>query len=348
MTNNYSDFKGLVNEIRIEHLQYSCIYDALANALEDIDTSAVPVCLHIVGDTRTGKSCVVRDFLSDHKRSSSKRVNQTSVVYAIAPPKATVKGVLSQLLKGLGDPYWSKGTLASMEGRLHLLLEKVSCRMIVIDEFQHLCDKGQRKALYLTSDFLKTLIEDKSWGLIAVGLPSSTAVITTNPQLAGRFDATLTMPVFDWRDTGFRKQFKGLLAAFQKQLKPFHLPDLSEDMNAFRMCMASAGRVGLVAKILDRAVKSAIRKKTHRIPLEDLQLAFDTSVWFAPDFPVANGPFNADMTLHKNDVTVGSVLELAAKELYEDNSEAVEVVTDDATPETETKKKIEKNVRAAL
>lgn len=340
-TNVMLQYKSLVASIRIDHVSYTAILDRLIEAIDEVGFAPVPTCLHLIGETRTGKSSVVKDFLDRYRVSTKNAENQQSVVVATAPPKATVKSLLEQLLKGLGDPHWSRGTESNMADRLHTMLRSVSCRMIVIDEFQHLCDKGQQKRLALTSDFLKALVEENAWGLVAVGLPSSASVINANAQLAGRFDATLKMPLFDWRDPALKKQFKAILISFGKQLAPFELPDFKNDENALRMYLATSGRLGLVAKLIDRAVQNAIRKSTYKIRHEDLEVAFQGAIWYAQRFPIADGPFGADLALYPSMEVIGQVLDIATEDLYEDNSGTVTVIKTNTpkVPEAKVPKK---------
>src|SRR5690606_19134590 len=120
---------------------------------------------------------VVRELLETHVPTRVDGTLIRSVVYAVAPAKATVKSLLESLLRGLGDPYWSRGSLGTMTQRLYTLLEAVQCRMIILDEFQHLCDKGQKQSLHMLADWLKVLIEERKYGLVAVGLPTAASVV---------------------------------------------------------------------------------------------------------------------------------------------------------------------------
>lgn len=317
--------KGLVNSIRIDHAAYKGIFERLVEACDDVGSSATPICLHIAGESRTGKSCVVNEFLGKYRPTRGKEGLQQTVVYAVAPENATVKALLHQLLYGLKDPYWARGSVANMSQRLLLLLEGVGCRLIILDELQHLCDKGQNILLKHAADWLKTLVESKKWGLVAVGMPESASVIQRNVQLAWRFDATMTMPLFDWADASSRKQFKGILKAFVDALKPFELPRLDSDEMGLRTYLATNGRVGIFAKIMDQAVNAAIRRRSTQIRTEDLAVAFEKSVWYASRFPLAGGPFRADIDLCRQDAVAVQVAELAKQEVYEDNSATVSI-----------------------
>lgn len=328
--------KQLVGTIRIEHSAYEEIYDQLSEAYDDLDgvpgEAAVPACLMVIGETRAGKSCVVRDFMSRHLPKRTKEGVRQAVVYATAPSKGTVKALLEQLLKALGDPNWAHGSESNMTKRLLKLLKGVGCRMIILDEFQHLADKGQKRRLSGTADWLKELVEGKEWALVAVGLHESVAVINANRQLVSRFDVPLVMPIFDWRDNHSRRQFKGVLVAFAKQLTPFELPGLGSNEMALRMYLATSGRMGLFVKLMDRAVKTAIRVGTTKIRLEDLDAAFRRAIWYAPDFPLKDGPFFSDILLCEADGVLDGVAAIGAQDSYGDVSGTVVVEVPSTKP----------------
>jgi len=173
---------------------------------------------------------------------------------------------------------------------------------------------------------LKNLLECNAWGLVAVGMPNSSRVIDADAQLAGRFDPTLTMPLFDWRDARMQLEFQGVLRAFMLQLVPFELPDFSHPDNAFRMYLATSGRLGLLAKLIDRAVKRAIERQSTRIEMKHLEAAFRESIWYAPRFPIVDGPFLARLEPCQAATHVQTVLDLSTHDVYEDNSATVQII----------------------
>lgn len=309
-------YRDVVKTLRVEHDAYKEVMEELKAAYDDIGLSATDVCLIVLGDPRTGKSSLAIDMLNEHvvKRSAENVVR--NVVYAVAPKPATVKALLECLLKGLGDPHWNRGTVSNMTQRLYTLLKAAECRMIILDEFQHLCATdeldntgGEKKGAArrptrpsgdvqrqkTTADWLKVLLETTGLGFVAVGLPHAMSVIHTNRQLSGRFDPPLRLPVFDWCEGASKAQFLGILRQFQKGLKPFQFPQFDSEEMGLRMYLASAGRIGLLAKLLDRAVRNAIRANNVLIRLEDLDKAYQASIWSAPLFPVKGGPILANL-----------------------------------------------------
>ena len=330
-----SKYIGIVANVRIDHRAYSDAVNELKAAYDSVGKTSSPVCLLITGESRTGKSSVVRELLESHVPSKIDDQVIRTVVYAVAPAKATVKSLLESLLKGLGDPHWSRGTESNMTQRLYTLLDAVQCRMIILDEFQHLCDKGQIKKLDFISDWLKVLLESKKYGLVAVGLPAAASVVHNHSQLTGRFDDELRLPLFNWQNAESVAQFRAILQQFQKELSPFEFPQLSSREMAMRFYLASAGRIGLVAKLLERAVHDAIRAGRLEVSTDDLSRAYKRCIWSARLFPVAGGPFGAELDGLTAAGVQDAVLSNAAMEAVADTSASVEVVRNGArSPKT--------------
>lgn len=329
---------GIVDRVRVEHDAYADILEEIGAAFRAVGTSASPVGLLVTGESRTGKSSVVRDFLEGHLPRQQDNQVIRNVVYAVVPAKASVKSLLESLLRGLGDPLWSRGTESNMTHRLFTQLDAVQCRMIILDEFQHLCDKGQKKQLDLLADWIKVLMESRQYGVIAVGLPIAASVVNTHPQLRNRFDDGLRLPLFDWQDTASVSQFRGILLQFERQLAPFELPALTGQEMAFRMYLASAGRIGLIAKLLDRAVADAIRNSTLVIDLPALARAYARAIWSASRFPVEGGPFGAEIEKLALGIVREQVLAMAKMEQVADTSAEVTVFGNASPNESATTK----------
>ena len=265
-------YRDVVQTLRVEHAAYTELMEELKAAYDDIGLSAVDVCLIVLGEPRTGKSSVATDMLDDRVTKQSADSVIRNVVYAVAPSPATVKSLLECLLYGLGDPHWNRGTVSSMTQRLYTLLKAAKCRMIILDEFQHLCaadgsdsesapgaaevrrprrSSGAVQQQKATADWLKVLLETTGIGFVAIGLPHAASVIQSNRQLSGRFDPPLRLPVFDWYEDASRAQFLGILQQFQEELEPFQFPPFDSDarsrrssvpLRSLRRCQRPAGR----------------------------------------------------------------------------------------------------------
>lgn len=284
-----------VAQILVNTPSFNLIQECLQEALDEAGTTATPSCKHIYGRPRTGRSFALTDFESRFPPRREPCGLKKEVIYVLTPPGGTLKSLMSELLRNLGDPGYSSGTAESMRSRVNKQLSAVECRLIILDEFQHLVDKGQQSRLQSTIDWLKALVESKKISLVAVGLPGSISIIARDSQLRDRFDASISIDPYSWFDTSSRQNFRGLLQAIQKKLEPFETVDLASREIAHRLLLASSGRIGLLARIFDRAVKTAARQGRLQIRLEDLDAAYRIAVWSAPYCKVPGGPFFAEL-----------------------------------------------------
>lgn len=288
--------RDLVARVRITHPAYELASTEIARAFNSVGDTDFPLCLQILGPSRAGKTCVVKDFISSVPPSRGSEGLLIPVVYARIPPKGTTMALLENILRAVGDPYWYRGSESNKLARVLLQLEKCECKMLVLDEFQHLCDKGQNVTLKRTTDNLKALVEPNKWALVASGLSESRRVIDSDPQLEGRFDAEVEIPRFDWLDSTLNSQFRGVIASFEASLSPFDFPSFSDDSIALRIYLATGGLMGLIVKLLHRAIEDAIRDDRLAINLKHLEQAFRRSIRTAARIDPGDGPFECKLT----------------------------------------------------
>lgn len=338
----------IVKKISIDTPTFAGIQRTLQRTYHEHSSTSTPACKHIVGHSRTGKSFAAREFESRFPPERTPEGLRKEVIYVQAPVKGTIKGLMEALLEALGDPLWMSGTYSNMLSRLLNLLEKAQTKMIILDEFQHLCDKGQRATLTGATDWLKALVERNTFSLVCVGLPSSRAIIFKSEQLRNRFDSTLEVPVYDWMDAQSRRVFRSVLRAMQQQLAPFELPDMSTPEMALRMFIACGGRIGLLSKILDRAVKDAIWEGRTAIRIEDLADAFSVAVWFADSIPMQGGPFLGSLDLNAAQELCTRSMKLSSEVPHEEDDLQTHMGTLTESTKSMTKSRVKREVARAL
>lgn len=282
---------NILSRVRIPHPAYELALDELQHCYDSVGKTDFPQCLHLVGPSRAGKTCVINEFRKKYPTVRNDDGLHMPIVYAEIPPTGTIAGVLENILQALGDPAWARGSLTNKLSRVKVGLEECGCRMVVLDELQHLADKGQNLRLKQTRDWLKAMVGSNHWALVVCGLDTSRAVIAQDAQLKCRFDAPVDIPRFEWTDNALYSQFLGVLGGFQDGLAPFSFPDMQDEMIALRFYLASGGLIGLVVKLLQRAIENAIRENRTAIGLPELEVAFRRAIHFASVIPVDQGPF---------------------------------------------------------
>jgi hypothetical protein len=208
-----------------------------------------------------------------------------------------VNGLVEVMLRALNDPKFDKGTEQARTGRLETLMRGAGTRMVMIDEFQHFYDKGSHRVMHHVADWLKIIVDDTKVALVVAGLPSCSAVLDQNEQLAGRFLCPIRMPRFDWKIDAHREEFVGILGAFHESLaQNFELPAFDSYDMAFRCYCGTGGLIGYLTKFLRQAVWNAIDESRTRITLEHLVQAHDQSVWSRDGLSDVASPFRRGFT----------------------------------------------------
>ena len=183
------------------------------------------------------------------------------------------------LLAKLGDPIPSKGTNSSKTERLIRLIEACGVEMVILDELQHVHDRGQSPTIYKVADWIKNLVDRISRPVILVGLPRARVLVDTNEQLRRRFGASLALDRMnldtDSNVTEFVELASGLVDALPVQCNL----DLTSDTDIERLYYASDGRIGHIVSLLYRALMLVFHSKGRVIDKAVLERAFFEQIW---------------------------------------------------------------------
>lgn len=297
MNQNYN----VVENILVPHSAFERATKRILQCIRAVESSSEPICLAIIGESRTGKTRILEYVESQYPRFRTEEGMNIPILRMTIPAKPTIKGLAEEILMALGDPKPSKGTVRNMTGRIITLLGETKTLCIIVDEFQHFFNKEQRKVMHDVADWFKVLVDKCGVVLVTSGLDSSQSVLNLNEQLAGRFMAPICIPRYDWKDETSRNEFISILDAFRVGLTDFDMPDLSTDEMAFRFHCASGGLLGYVAKVLRQATWIAIDNKTTQITLQDLALAYEESIYSDLKKLNLRNPFGHGFTLQASE-----------------------------------------------
>jgi len=271
---NWKELRSTMNQILIHHESFDYALNMVRQCFAGADAGSGPVGLSITCAARSGKSEVAIQFRAEYPESRDEGGRRIPVLYYKVPSKPTVKGLAEGLLQALGDPKSDRGTEIAKTRRLKLLLREVGTLLLILDEFQHFVDKTSERIQMEAADWLKVLIDDTGINLVVIGLPYGLQVIRQNEQLRGRFLSNVEIKRFDWKDNDERKEFIRVITKLHQELSAFDIPVLHTDEMAFRIYCASGGLMGYIVKILRQAIWNAADRKTTRITLEDLEIAY--------------------------------------------------------------------------
>jgi hypothetical protein len=290
----------IVENILVPHSAFEKALARLEQCFNYADGATEPMCVAVLGESRTGKSRVIEEFYTRHLPWRTAEGMVRPVVRLRTPPKPTVKGLADLMLTALGEKHDIGGTEQKKTAQIKRLLRSCGTRAVVVEEFNHFVDTASGKVAFHATDWLKDIADARNIMLCVSGLETCRKAISLNEQLAGRFSKPLIMPRFNWRNSKDRNEFRAILRTFEEALRSqYDLPDLSSEEMAFRFFCATGGVIGYVTKLLREVVLAAIRDNRTVIKLADLAEADEQAGWgnstielgakpFCPEFSVTS------------------------------------------------------------
>lgn len=174
--------------------------------------------------------------------------------------------VYGRVMETLDIPYSARMTTTAREVQVLHLLRRVSCVLLVLDEFQDVLqgnDREQRRAL----DAVKLLMNEVNLPILALGTDKAGRALQSDEHLAARF-RHMALPV--WKKN---EDLVAMLKAVHMQL-PLRKPSslISEEVIQ-RILKHSNGILGLIMNLIQDAAVHAIIEGKEFIDVKMIDLA---------------------------------------------------------------------------
>lgn len=247
-----------------------------------------PEGLAIVGETGTGKTTLLSRFAKSYPRKQHPEFTEVPVLYASVPARCTIKRLSGLLLQALGSKFWNCGDEEDRTYQLKVLLRGCHVRVILLDEVNHLGDRGAARTHYEVGDWIKQLATETCVPIVLAGTPTAAVLWQTNEQLADRYEVVTLKTLSVAPDRA--REFRGVLKAYGQLLSDLQVLDLTEPEAAKQMAFATGGRLRDIRKLLVRAVELAEADKTLEISKATLRRAFELVIY--EEAPEERNPFH--------------------------------------------------------
>lgn len=235
----------------VNHARFVTVRTAIQQAVERA-RQGDPQILPVVGPTRVGKSKLLTRFADSLPLPMpAAALKSRKVVFVMTPKHLTGRAVVDACLLGIGmRPELYSNHVAATQAFIRAA-NKHSTELIIFDETQHMLERGTSTRQRDAADLLKGIFDQTSASLVLAGLPTLMGLFQHNEQLADRSRRAVEFyPYFwegqDYRD--FRSALAGALGFFADN--GWQTPSAADADFARRMYVATAGRYGLINKIL--------------------------------------------------------------------------------------------------
>lgn len=248
-----------------------------------------PESVAIVGVTGTGKTALLTKYYSRHPRIEHEEYTEVPVLYAEIPAKCTIKKLVTILLRAIDSPFPVAGDEEDRTHQLITLVRQCKVRLIILDEINHLVDRGTKISHYFVGDWIKQLITKTHVPVVLAGTPRVRDLLETNEQLASRFAETISIASLSAEKDAINS-IGTALATFGQMLGdipsiPF---EVVETQRLF--VFACGGRLRSLARLFTRAVE--IGGTAVGVNFDSLAQAFEQVIY--DKCPQGRNPFRDD------------------------------------------------------
>jgi type II secretory pathway predicted ATPase ExeA len=221
--------------------------------------------LLLVGDTGSGKTSILKQFLHQHKEYSRQGDGQLirPVLFLQTPQEPDERIFYEKILSALGVPWAKKDRTSFKQQQVIHNIRNMEVKLFIIDELQHiLAGNTSKQRLFL--NVIKYLSNELQISFVGAGIRSALNAVQHDEQLENRFEPFI---LENWKKD---MEFLRLLASFERVLPLKNPSKLTQDKITYKLLAMSHGYIGDISNILKKAAVVAIEENIERINLDIL------------------------------------------------------------------------------
>ena len=275
---------SIANNVRNTFIRLPQVVRVLDRAEQLIQTDwsgLEPDPLVILGDTGVGKSTLLLHLLRKYPRVEHETFSEIPLLYLEVPARSTIPRLCGEMLRVIGLPFQIAGD--DGETALITLIKACKIKLVVLDELNHLVERGRSRTHYNVGDWVKQISHKAGASFLLSGTPAAGKLLTTNEQLGDRFAEVIHMRPLAG------EALRAALKVFQTNLKGIDCVDFSSPAASKALGLATEGRLRAIRRLLIRAVEIGLKRSTPKIDMDVLAQAFLEVIY--PDAPDARSPF---------------------------------------------------------
>lgn len=253
-----------------------------------------PMHLRLLGQSGLGKSFLLNKYVEAFPKTQTKKGVHVPVALVTISSAPTVKGIYGAFLGSLG----LAGVIGSVEALRHralVLCNACQVELLLIDELNHVTDRGQIRTREAVGDALKEMLDALNRPTVFAGASRSLAIFDTNMQLRSRVLASFTLRPFNLN--GRFDDLRGFIEALSTgEIDEMSVSWLSSPEVASRIFFATDGIHRTVSSFL-ASIHTAVR--TEKCALDYVLLARLFTKYLWEKAPPALNPFHQSFPMRR-------------------------------------------------
>lgn len=243
--------------------------------------------LVVLEATFAGKTSAARMFKRMVERHLPIGSSDKPVVLATAAAGSSSRALAASLLRGCGIRFAPGMTEDAMWDLWPAACRRFNVQIALVDEIQH------AQTSKFTRGVTNTLKNQLGGNipLVVLGTRDADELFTSNLEFCSRTYDTVSLRAMRWGETADEEIWADLCTDLDAAMKEAEVVDEIANLHEFAepLCRAALGRIGLLKKIVQTALRLALRRQALRIDREDLATAVD--VWAIRNRYLKTNPF---------------------------------------------------------
>lgn len=259
----------------VEYDQVSVIWGALDQLLASGNKGraiGVPAnCLMLSGESGSGKSRTVREWMKKYPGSVSHDGDEQPVVYVEVEASCTTKSLGEAILAKLNVPgrIASRATESAIRQCVTHQLREQKVQVLILDEIQGIIEQKSKRVIYRVADMVKDLLNAAVCPIVLCGMPESLAIYTENRQLRRRSAGTYSLNKFDWNNKDDAERFRLVLLLYEKAHSPFpEITGIHRPSIAHRIWQVTDGLAGCAFDFLYQAAARGLAEGRQSLSID--------------------------------------------------------------------------------
>lgn len=254
--------------------------------------------MHLVGESGTGKSYIVKDYAAQYPRYVENGQEIVPVLYVSLLQKSTTYSLIVRLLRTLTGSPNITGKEEALQFKLISRLIAAKSQFIIIDESQHLTRESSSILAQHSADAIKAIMDATGIPIMCVSIDKSLALLMGKSkfkkerQLKRRNRRMYSIQAYDLGSEYWSRLMEQYHAALNCQV------NLNSEEMLKRMHIATSGLFGNLTPLIKEAIE--ITGCSEKIDMNILEKAY---IEFQPENELGFNPFTATMSTIEAEIT---------------------------------------------